>query len=95
MERETMGKTIMIAALILSTVSAYALPVGSVTKEEFLAREKAKWAEKGWPWDLLKAEALFQKIDTDHDGIASGKEKALYWGQRMKTDKKPDPIRLG
>jgi len=55
------------------------LKKGDSTLEQFVAREKIKWEKNGWPWDRAKVEANFRKMDTNGDGIASGKEKKAYW----------------
>ncbi|EMI40448.1 N-acetylgalactosamine 6-sulfate sulfatase (GALNS) [Rhodopirellula sp. SWK7] len=54
---------------------------GDSTLEHFIALEKAKWQKNGWNWNQEKVEALFKEIDTDEDGIASGKEKKAYWAK--------------
>ena len=47
----------------------------------FSAQEKAKWEKNGWTWNQAKVDALFNTIDTDGDGIASGLEKKAYWSK--------------
>ncbi len=57
------------------------------TKEQFIAMQKAKWEEKGWKWNQQKVEAMFEEMDTDKDGIATGKERKAYWAKKSeKTD---------
>ncbi len=55
------------------------LKKGDSTREQFLAMEQAKWEKNGWAWDPQKAAELFDAIDANHDGIASGQEKKAYW----------------
>ncbi|MFG0254057.1 MAG: sulfatase-like hydrolase/transferase, partial [Rhodopirellula sp. JB053] len=64
-----------------TTESGVKLKRGDSTIEHFVALEKAKWKKNGWTWNQQKAEAIFQKIDTNSDGIASGKEKKAYWSK--------------
>gem|GEM_PF-2882497 len=52
---------------------------GDSTLEQYVAREKAKWQQKGWRWDQEKVVANFAKIDTDGNGIITGKEKKTYY----------------
>ncbi len=52
---------------------------GDSTLEMFAAREKAKYEKNGWSWDWEKARKRFNTIDTNQDGIISGKEKKTYW----------------
>lgn len=53
------------------------------TKEQYIEYRKKQAAEKGTEFDQAKAEAYFDKIDTDKDGIMSPEEKA-----KKKADKK-------
>jgi len=57
------------------------------TRAEFIAREKAKWTAKGWKWNQAKVESNFDEIDTNRDGLASGKERR-EWFQRKQAPKK-------
>ena len=57
---------------------------GDSTRAEFIAIEKLKWEKNGWKWNPTKAEELFEKIDANQDGIASGKEKKAYWANFQK-----------
>ncbi|EMI15793.1 kappa-carrageenase [Rhodopirellula maiorica SM1] len=58
-----------------------------MSKEEFIAMEKSKWQQNGWPWNLTKVEANFVEIDTNGDGIASGLERQT-WFAKKKAEKK-------
>jgi hypothetical protein len=58
---------------------------GDSTKLEFLAAQEVKHREKGWPFDAAKAEEQFETIDTNNDGVASGKEKKAYWDRVMQA----------
>ncbi len=55
------------------------LAKGDSTLEHFIRLEKAKWDKHGWPWNQARVEALFRTIDSNGDGIASGREKKTYW----------------
>lgn len=46
--------------------------------ELYIAKEKANWEKNGWTWNQTKVESNFAEIDTNQDGIASGKER-LDW----------------
>ena len=59
------------------------------TKEEYIAREKAKWKKNGWRWNLPKVEAVFREIDTDKNGLASKKERQAWYAQKAAERKKP------
>lgn len=54
---------------------------GDSTKAEFIAAQKAMSEQKGWRFDQAKIEKQFDEIDTNKDGIASGKEKTAYWAK--------------
>lgn len=54
------------------------------TKAEFVAQEKAKWAQKGWVWNQAKVEANFDKMDVNHDGLASGQERQAWYRRLAK-----------
>jgi hypothetical protein len=58
------------------------LKKGDSTKAMFFAQEKVKWDKNGWNWNPAKVESLFNEIDTNHDGIASGQEKKIYWSRQ-------------
>jgi beta-glucanase (GH16 family) len=59
-----------------------------MTKEEFVAMEKVKWAKNGWPWNQAKVESNFDDMDTNRDGIASGKERQLWFANKKASTKK-------
>ena len=54
---------------------------GDSTKAEFVAREQVKWEKNGWVWNLARAEEIFDEIDSNKDGIASGIEKRAFWSK--------------
>ncbi|SMP41429.1 Arylsulfatase A [Neorhodopirellula lusitana] len=70
-----------VAKAPLMTKSGVKLKRGDSTLEHFIALEKAKWEKNGWTWNKTKVEELFNQIDTDQDGIASGKEKKAHWAK--------------
>lgn len=55
------------------------LKKGDSTLEHFIEMEKVKWEKNGWNWNQSKVEELFNNMDTNQDGIASGLEKKAYW----------------
>ncbi len=59
---------------------------GDSTRAEFIEKERVKWKTRGWKWNPAKVEALFDRIDTNKDGIASGMEKKAYWAKVMKGE---------
>lgn len=59
------------------------LKKGDSSREQFIAMEKAKWEKNGWPWNQERVEAMFEEVDVNRDGIASGLEKKNYWKKRM------------
>jgi len=52
------------------------------TKEQYIAKEKAKWAANGWAWNQEKVEANFDEADTNNDGVASGLERLAWYKQK-------------
>ncbi|TWT83628.1 Kappa-carrageenase precursor [Planctomycetes bacterium CA13] len=56
-----------------------------MTKEDFVAMEKAKWEKNGWPWNQAKVESNFAEIDTNKDAIASGLERQQWFKNKMKS----------
>ncbi|WP_136060175.1 sulfatase-like hydrolase/transferase [Pontiella sulfatireligans] len=52
---------------------------GDITKAQFLENEKRRCEVKGWKWNSGKVETMFNEIDANQDGIASGREKKIYW----------------
>ncbi|MDZ8118408.1 sulfatase-like hydrolase/transferase [Pontiella agarivorans] len=61
--------------------SGIKLKKGDSTLEQYIAREKIKWASKGWKWDQDAVIDTFRQIDTNGDGIISGVEKKIYWSK--------------
>ncbi|NNE01396.1 MAG: family 16 glycosylhydrolase [Pirellulaceae bacterium] len=49
------------------------------TKEQYIAKEKANWEKNGWTWNQAKVKSNFVEIDTDADGVASGKERQEWF----------------
>jgi hypothetical protein len=58
-----------------------------MTKEEFVAMEEVKWATNGRPWNLAIVESNFDEMDTNRDGIASGKERQLWFANKKASMK--------
>lgn len=56
--------------------------------EEFKELEKKKAEKNGWKYKEENAEKLFAKMDTNKDGIASGKERKAYWDNWKKENNK-------
>ncbi len=61
------------------------------TKADYMTKEKAKWSKNGWPWNEAKVLSNFDEIDSNQDGIASGKERQAWYAQKTKnpTPQKP------
>lgn len=57
------------------------------TQAEFVAREKATWKKNGWQWDQRKVESNFHEIDTNRDGIASGKERQIWYAKKKSANR--------
>lgn len=53
-----------------------------MTRQQFVAMEKAKWAEHGWRWNQAKVESNFDEMDVNGDGIASGKERQAWYAKK-------------
>ena len=53
-----------------------------MTKQEFVAMEKANWAKHGWRWEQAKVESNFDEMDTNQDGIASGRERQVWYANK-------------
>ncbi len=49
------------------------------TREEYITKEKANWTKNNWTWNQAKVEANFAEIDTNKDGLASGKERQTWF----------------
>ena len=58
------------------------------TKDEYIAKEKAKWAKNGWRWNKSKVESNFKEVDTNEDGLASGKERQAWFARKAAESKK-------
>ena len=57
------------------------------TKDEFVAKEQTKWAKNGWTWNRAKVESNFTEIDTNRDGIASGRERQIWYANKAAKPK--------
>lgn len=57
------------------------------SKDKYIAQEKANWVKNGWAWNQAKVESNFAEVDTNKDGIASGKERQA-WYAKKKADSK-------
>jgi len=58
------------------------------TKEQYIAKEKAKWEANGWAWNQEKVEANFAETDTNNDGTASGLERQAWFAKKAAGAKK-------
>ena len=52
------------------------------TLAEYIASEKLKWDQNGWTWNQTKVESNFHEIDTNNDGLASGKERQEWFAKK-------------
>lgn len=52
------------------------------TMADYMKREEAKWKKNGWPWNQTKVESNFAEIDTNTDGVASGKERQDWYAKK-------------
>lgn len=57
------------------------------TKVEYIAKEKVKWAKNGWRWNQSKVESNFAEVDTNNDGLASGKERQAWFAKKAAESK--------
>lgn len=57
------------------------------TLAEYVAREKRKWEQNGWSWNQNKVETNFREIDTNKDGLASGKERQVWFMKKAEESK--------
>ena len=57
------------------------------TLSEYVAREKVKWEQNGWPWNQDRVESNFHEIDTNNDGLASGKERQKWFKKKAEESK--------
>ncbi len=57
------------------------------TKAEYIASEKAKWEKNGWRWDAARVESNFEEIDSNNDGLASGKERQAWFAKKARETK--------
>ena len=58
------------------------------TREEYVAREKEKWAKNGCRWNQKKVEANFVEVDTDGNGLASAKERQVWFAKKASEQNK-------
>lgn len=49
---------------------------------DYMEREEAKWKKNGWPWNQTKVESNFREVDTNSDGVASGKERQDWFAMK-------------
>ena len=59
------------------------------TKGEYIAKEKSKWAEKGWRWDLARVQSNFVEVDSNKDGIASAQERQAWFAKKAAVNQQP------
>lgn len=64
--------------------SAEPVQDNGITKATFIEMEKVKWKKNGWKFNEAKVVELFNEMDADKDGIASGKERKMYWDKQKK-----------
>ncbi len=57
-----------------------------MSKEQFIAMEKAKWEQNGWPWNEAKVESNFDEIDANQDGIATGNERQNWFARKKASE---------
>lgn len=76
-----MSKWMVVGLIICVTASAANAAKGDATKEKYMATQKAQAEKKGMEFNAKKAEKMFEQMDTNGDGIASGAEKQAYWGK--------------
>lgn len=57
------------------------------TLSEYVARERVKWEQNGWPWNQDRVETNFHEIDTNNDGLASGKERQEWFQKKGEESK--------
>ncbi|MDF7825389.1 sulfatase-like hydrolase/transferase [Pontiellaceae bacterium B12227] len=58
------------------------LKKGDQSLEMYIAKEKIKWEQKGWPWKQENVERNFAEMDVNRDGIASGKERNAWYAKK-------------
>lgn len=57
------------------------------TKQQYIAKEKTNWEKNGWAWIQDKVESNFTEVDTNKDGIASGKERRAWYAKKKAESK--------
>ncbi len=78
------------ALLIVCTAALTAdAAKGDSTKEQFMATQKANAEKKGVEFNAKKAEKMFDQLDANGDGIASGDDKKAYWNKGETTPAAP------
>ncbi|MGJ8653387.1 MAG: hypothetical protein ACSHX8_08950 [Opitutaceae bacterium] len=78
-------KKIITTIAYLSVIGLVSLSAKDLSKAEFLAVEKADAEKNGWRFKEDKASALFEKMDTNKDGVATSKERKHYWDNWSKN----------
>ena len=84
-----MKRTVLAITAIILASTAYAgedKKGKGVNKEEFVAQQKAKSEEKGWKFELDKVEATFDAMDSNDNGLVTGKERKAYYASKNKKD---------
>lgn len=61
-----------------------------LTLEEWIEKERVKWEKNGWRWNLAKVKATFAEMDTDNNGLASGKERKTWYAKKAAEREKPN-----
>ncbi|VGO18492.1 EF-hand domain-containing protein [Pontiella sulfatireligans] len=74
--------------LIAASATLVEAAKGDSTKEQFMATQQKNAEAKGMKFDAKKTEKMFEQLDANGDGIASGDEKKAYWS---KGSAKPAP----
>ena len=55
------------------------------SKQQYIAKEKANWEKNGWAWNQAKVESNFAELDTNSDGICTGKERQDWYAKKSGT----------
>jgi len=61
---------------------------GDSTLAEFIEKDRIKWQAHGWKWNRKNVETVFDEIDANDDGVASGREKKTYWEKRRTAEER-------
>lgn len=52
------------------------------SRDEYIAKEKAKWEKNDSTWNQSRVESNFAEIDTNSDDVASGKERQIWFARK-------------